>query len=323
MVEYAFGQPWRRDAVSRRAINVTLGALGFVIIGALIWQGVVFSGVPDPSLPGLAQPAVVVNSALLVFREGLEAILVLAAITGSFVGVQAAHRRPVFVGSSLGILASLVTWFIAVVVIDAVDAPALAIQAVTGVLAIIVLLLIMNWFFHRIYWTGWITSHTRRKRALLGDVAISRQHLLLGLLALGFTAIYREGFEIVLFLQSLRLQAGSGTVAQGVAIGLAAAAVVAVVTFRLEQKLPYKKMLVLTGVLLGGVLIVMVGESVQELQLAGWLTTHEMNMPIPGWMGIWFAVFPNWESMLAQLLAAAFVIGSFVLARTAKLSSAN
>jgi high-affinity iron transporter len=99
--------------------------------------------------------------------------------------------------------------------------------------------------------------------------------------------------------------------------------VVAVVTFRLEQKLPYKKMLVLTGVLLGGVLIVMVGESVQELQLAGWLTTHEMNMPIPGWMGIWFAVFANWESMLAQLLAAAFVIGSFVLARTAKLSSAN
>ena len=210
MAEYAFGQPWRREAVSRRAINVTLGALGLVIIGALIWQGVVFAGVPDPSLPGLAQPAVVVNSALLVFREGLEAILVLAAITGSFVGVQAAHRRPVFVGSSLGILASVVTWFVAVIVIDAVDAPALAIQAATGVLAIVVLLLIMNWFFHRIYWTGWITSHTRRKRALLGDVAVSRQHLLLGLLALGFTAIYREGFEIVLFLQSLRLQAGRG-----------------------------------------------------------------------------------------------------------------
>jgi hypothetical protein len=36
MAEYAFGQPWRRDAVSRRAINVTLGALGLVIIGALI-----------------------------------------------------------------------------------------------------------------------------------------------------------------------------------------------------------------------------------------------------------------------------------------------
>ena len=98
---------------------------------------------------------------------------------------------------------------------------------------------------------------------------------------------------------------------------------VAVVTFRLEQKLPYKKMLVLTGILLGGVLIVMVGESVQELQLAGWLPTHEMHMSIPGWMGIWFAVFPNWESMLAQLLAAAFVIGSFGLVRTVKLGSAN
>jgi high-affinity iron transporter len=142
---------------------------------------------------------------------------------------------------------------------------------------------------------------------------------LLGLALLGFTAIYREGFEIVLFLQNLRLQAGSGVVLQGVTIGLAFTAVVAVLTFKVRRRLPFKKMLILTGLLLGVVLIVMVGESVQEMQLAHWLPTTTLSLPIPDWMGIWFAVFPTTESLTAQALAAALVLGSFYLAQYRKL----
>ncbi|MGI8403277.1 MAG: FTR1 family iron permease, partial [Thermomicrobiales bacterium] len=118
----------------------------------------------------------------------------------------------------------------------------------------------------------------------------------------------------VLFLQSMRLQAGSGVVVQGVAIGLFFTAIIAVLTFLAHHRLPYKKMLVLTGVLLGVVLVVMVGESVQELQLAGWMSTTSLNLPIPDWMGLWFAVFPNVEGILAQFLAAGLVIGSYYLA---------
>jgi high-affinity iron transporter len=60
-------------------------------------------------------------------------------------------------------------------------------------------------------------------------------------------------------------------VLQGVAIGLALTAAVGWVTFVLQERLPYRRMLIATGVLLGVVLLVMVGESVQEMQLAGWL----------------------------------------------------
>jgi high-affinity iron transporter len=73
-------------------------------------------------------------------------------------------------------------------------------------------------------------------------------------------------------------------------------------------------MLVVTGVLLGVVLVVMVGESAQELQLAGWLPTTTIPVGIPGWIGLWFAVFPTVESLAAQALAAALVIGSYVVA---------
>jgi high-affinity iron transporter len=70
-------------------------------------------------------------------------------------------------------------------------------------------------------------------------------------------------------------------------------------------------MLVLTGVMLGVVLIVMVGESVQEMQLAGWLPTTALPLAIPGWVGLWFAVFPTLEGIAAQVLAAGLVLGSY------------
>jgi high-affinity iron transporter len=86
----------------------------------------------------------------------------------------------------------------------------------------------------------------------------------------------------------------------------------------MHHKLPYKRMLVLTGVLLGFVLIVMVGESVQEAQLAGWLPTTEIGVNIPGWAGLWFAMFPTVEGLVAQFLAAAAVLGSYFVAEQLK-----
>jgi high-affinity iron transporter len=230
-------------------------------------------------------------------------------------GSNQSYRKPISIGSGLGFVATVATWFIAIAILSAVSAPALDVQAATGLLAIVVLLVIMNWFFHKIYWTGWISLHNKRRRALMQRAGEDRSRTTMGLALLGFTAMYREGFEVVLFLQNLRLQVGSLVVLQGVAIGLFFTAVVAALTFMAHHKLPYKKMLVLTGVMLGAVLIVMVGESVQEMQQAHWISTTAVNLPIPDWMGLWFAVFPTVESLTAQACAAVFVIGSYFLAQ--------
>ncbi len=300
-----------------RAVGwAVLVTLAVAVLSILVWQGVTANGAPDPTVPGLHHRAIVLDAGVLVFREGLEAILVLAAISSSFVGAQATFRRPVAAGSGAAILATVATWFIVIAIIGAINAPALDVQAGTGLLAVLVLLVVMNWFFHRIYWTGWIAHHNRRRRELLSS---GGSGALLGLGLLGFTAVYREGFEIVLFLQSLRLQAGSGVVLQGVAIGLGFTAAVAILTFMANRKLPYKRMLVLTGVMLGFVLVVMVGESVQEMQLAGWVPTTTVNVPAPDWMGVWFAFFPTVETIVGQALAALLVIGSYVVARETRL----
>lgn len=262
------------------------------------------------------------NIAVLVFREGLETVLVLAAVTASLSGSKARFRRPITAGVGAGMLATAVTWLIAVRIIDALgdSVSALHLQAATGLLAVVVLLVVMNWFFHRTYWTGWITLHTNRRRALVPDRVESvpnSARLWLGLALLGFSSLYREGFEVVLFLQSYRLRLGATPVTRGAFIGSAGAIVVALLTFVAHRRLPYRKMLIATGIMLGFVLFVMVGEQAQEMQLAHWLPTTVLPSLVPwfpDWAGLWFSLFPTVETLVAQALAVSLVLVSYRIA---------
>src|SRR5262245_4473430 len=302
--------------------SLLLLAAAFVVT-VLVWQGITAHGSPDPTQAHGSKAVAIFDIGVLVFREGLESILVLSAIIASMIGTNAVHRRPVAMGAGTGFLATIVTWFFAVGIISSLSesVPALDLQAGTGLLAVIVLLVVMNWFFHKVYWGGWIGMHNRRKKNLLSsaeDAEISTRRLLLGLGLLGFASVYREGFEVVLFLQSYNLKMGGSVVLGGTLIGLALTCAVAVLTFVAHRRLPYRKMLVLTGIMLGFVLLVMVGEQAQEMQLAGWIPTTKIDWltgKVPDWMGVWFSIYPTIETLLAQFLAAFLVIGSYYMAR--------
>src|SRR5437870_5395416 len=304
-------------------LGIGIFVAAIAVITILVWQGIFAHGAPDPTQPNTSKTVAALDIGVLVFREGLECILVLAAITASMTGPKRAHRKPVAIGAGVAFLATLITWFIAVRIVDSLsdNMRALDLQAATGLLAVVVLLIIMNWFFHKIYWGGWIRAHNRRRKHLLENghgSEVAKRSLLWGLILLGFTSLYREGFEVVLFLQTYHLRFGSGVVLQGALLGIALSAIVAVLTFVLQQKLPYRKMLITTRILLGVVLLVMVGEQAQEMQLAHWISTTPIAalVPvIPRWVGLWFSVFPTYETLIAQFIAAVLVIGSYYAAR--------
>jgi high-affinity iron transporter len=307
----------------RTVFRFFLAMAAISVAGVLVWQGVAASGNPNPAAPHTQQGAAILDIAVLVFREGLECILVLTAITASMIGKRQSHRRPVAIGAGIAFVATLVTWFITVGIVNDLSGSvsALDLQAATGLLAVVVLLVVMNWFFHKIYWGGWISRHNRKKKELLEgreNAELSTPRLQWGLGLLGFTSLYREGFEVVLFLQSYYLKMGGEVVLGGALLGLFFTGIVAVLTFVAHRQLPYRKMLVFTGILLGGVLLVMVGEQAQEMQLAHWIPTTLINSLtniIPSWMGLWFSVFPTKETLIAQLLAAILVIGSYFASR--------
>ena len=264
----------------------------------------------------VSRTTIVVNGAIIVFREGLEAILILAAISASFVGAKRHLRRPVLIGAFAGLGATLLTWLIAQVMLHMLGDGGLELQAVTGLIAIGVLLLVTNWFFHRVYWSEWIARFNRRRRALErweGIGFLSGQ--MLGLILLGLSSVYREGLETVLFLQALQTSAGTGATALGAGIGLAATLIVGTLTFKLQRKLPFKRMLVLTGVLIALVLGVMVGTTVHNLQGIGWLPTTPTAFAVPMAWSTWLGAFPTWEGIFAQVGSLVFVLGSYFAAR--------
>jgi high-affinity iron transporter len=258
----------------------------------------------------------ITNSALIVFREGLEAILILAAITASMLGPRAPLRRPIYRGALLAIPASMLMFGLAILLLDSLSKYGEKLEAVVGVVAIGVLLLVMNWFFHRVYWTEWIKGHRDRGKILTGAALATGAGAatVAGLYTLGFTSVFREGFETVLFLQALQLSSGTGVVLAGVSLGLVLTAIVGAITFSLERKLPYKKMLIVTGVLIALVLVVLVGNTARTMQGVGWLSIHPIEIEIPLWMGTWLGVYPTVETLSAQLLAFVFVIGSYFAA---------
>ena len=200
-------------AQMKLALRIGVLAAAGCVVAMLIWQAVTAQGAPDPLRPDTSPTVAFLDIGILVFREGLECILVLAAITASMAGPKRGHRRPVAFGAAFAFVATLITWFVAVRIVGSLsdNMSALDLQAATGLLAIVVLLVIMNWFFHKIYWGGWIRAHNRRRKALLENARtaeISQRRLWWGLILLGFTSLYREGFEVVLFLQSYHLRLG-------------------------------------------------------------------------------------------------------------------
>jgi high-affinity iron transporter len=310
-----------KRASERRSFYLWTAIVLAVSVTAVILGWHARGGTADPTAlpPGhrLSHTTVVINSAILVLREGLETILVLAAVTASFLGANRVYRRPVLAGGATAIGCGIATWFFVIWLIGRFHGGEFDVQAATGLPSLIVLLIVMNWFFHKVYWTGWISSHHKRRRGLLSsDPETNKRRMLLGLALLGFTSVYRECFEVVIFLQNLRELYGSSVVLEGVVIGALFTAAAGVLTFGLHQRLPYKRLLIITGVMLLFVLLVSVGEEVNEMQLAGWIGTTEIHwLQIPGWMGTWFSLFNNWETFIGQFIALSIVLGSYLAAQ--------
>lgn len=263
-----------------------------------------------------APATIIINAAIIVFREGLEAVVIIAALSAGLVRANMRLRKPLFLGALGAFLATLLTGIIANQLLSIFQNNSEKLEAVVSLVAIGVLLIITNWFFHKVYWTGHVAGFHQQKRDILKASGTGQ---FLALVLLGFTSVYREGFETVLFLQALILDAGVGIVLQGVLLGLLLVSIVAFLTITLQKRLPYMTMMVFTGVLIGAVLIIMVGKTVRVMQLVGWMPiTPITGVAIPYWVGQWLGIFATWEGLLLQLVTVLFVLGSYYLAEYQK-----
>src|SRR3954453_9723556 len=180
-----------RSAAPRNHARLAWWLAGLTVLAGLVYLMATASPAPPPPTEATRQQSpgtVVFNSAIIVFREGLEAVLIFAAVTASFLGANKSRRRPVVAGAAVAFAAAVVTWFLVQALLGAASGLGPRLEAITGFLAIVVLLLILNWFVHKVYWSEWIGRHHRRRRTLLARTGLGATA---GLVALGFTSVYR------------------------------------------------------------------------------------------------------------------------------------
>jgi high-affinity iron transporter len=256
---------------------------------------------------GLSPTAAVIGAVFIVAREGLEAVIILAALLAGLRGAENARiRRRIGAGAWLALGATAVIFVASRTLLQGLSHYGETLEAVISVIAVIVLLIVTNWVFHKYYWTGW----NARLRTL--SKAAQRQQQTrwegLALIGVGFVTIFREGFETTLFMQSLILEAGMRPVLLGLAIGGLFIGVVGLAVFSIGAKLPYRKMLVITGVLVIFVLFTFMGSTVRLFQTVGWLSVHPVpGLELPAWMGVWLGLYPTWEGLLIPFGSFAYV----------------
>jgi high-affinity iron transporter len=248
----------------------------------------------------------------IVSREGLEAVVVLAALLAGLRGPQnQGTRRWITSGAWLALGASGLTFWLSKTLIQSLSRYGEKLEAVVSVLAVIILLMVTNWVFHKFYWVGW-NAKLRSLSKASQDVA-SESLEWLALLGVGFLTVYREGFETTLFMQSLILEGSPWPVAIGVLAASLFIGLLGFAIFRLGAKLPFRKLLVVTGVLVVSIMVTFLGSTTRLFQTVGWLTIHPIpGLHIPSWAGVWLGLYPSWEGLFIPPLALVYVGGAWL-----------
>jgi len=262
-------------------------------------------------------PAATFTSALLILlREGLEAILVLAAIIAFLVKTGRRDALPyIHAGWVIAIVLGIGTWFAANSLIRISGASRELTEGVTALIAVAILVYVGFWLHGKAQAQRW--QHFVHQQVM---GALNRQTLW-AMALVSFLAVYREMFETVLFYETLWAQVGDqtrhaflGGIAAAIALLLAAAWAV----FRYSVRLPIRWFFSATAGLLALLAVVFTGQGIAALQEAGQIPVnalHFISVPALG-------IFPTWQSLGAQIIVALVVMASFQLAgRSARIAA--
>ena len=250
-----------------------------------------------------------VSSFFLLVREGFEAILIVAALMAFLAKAGASEqRRHVARGAWVAVLASLVTWALVELLFQVTPGQRGAIEGFTMLLAAAVLFYVSYWLLSKIEaakWTAFVKNKVQSALSSGSGRALS---------AVAFLAVYREGFETILFYKALFSSGGSGgtvPVLAGIVAGAVGLVAVYVLINLLGMRVAMKPFFTVTGIMLYYMAFVFAGKGVAELQEGGvvGLTVVEGVPRIPV-----LGIYPTVESLALQGLLLMLAVVALVWA---------
>ncbi len=260
---------------------------------------------------GIAAPSVVFGQAFIItLREGLEAVLLIAILFGFLESTKhGRYKRYILYGVGAATAATVASVFLVDQLFSVLPFGREVLEAITALLAVAVLFYVSFWLIARLEQRRWLEFlRARIWTAVSAGSAIS-------LVLIGFTAVYREGFESILFFQAL-ISFGTGLgawVAIGAAAGAVVLAVIATLIFKYGRKLPIKTFLTVAVVFVMATSVAFLGNAVSALQVSDVIpfTRLESWPHLPIFLAQATGYSPTQETVIAQLaLTAVYLAGA-------------
>ena len=260
---------------------------------------------------GLSPTTAALSAFFILVREGLEALLLVAAIMAF---LRKAGRREalpwIHAGWIGALILGLVTWSVAGKLIAISGASRELTEGITALLAAVILLYVGFWMHGKSHAQAWKAFIEQNLGAAL------RGGTLWALAGVSFLAVYREAFETVLFYQALWQQAGEGargSVVAGFLGGVVTLAAMAWLILRYSVRLPIGPFFAVCAVLMLLLAVIFTGHGVKALQVAGIATASPTGAIHLSALG----VYPTVETLMAQAIVLLIVIATFVWTRAA------
>lgn len=248
------------------------------------------------------------DAALILLREGLEAILVLAALLAyAKKSGETAARRWIWAGAGSGLLlsAALAVVLSLTLAVASSGSTREMIEGYTGLAAVVLMLTVGHWMHSKSNTRSW-NSYVQRQ---VGG-ALARGSLW-SLFAVAGLAILREGAETAIFYIGMAPAIDTSQMLIGMGVALLILIVLAVAIIQFSVRLPVRWFFLTATLLIYYLVFRFLGESIHSLQVSAALGAHVVpSLPTIGWLGM----YPTWETFIPQLVVLVFMI--FNLIRT-------
>jgi high-affinity iron transporter len=245
---------------------------------------------------GMSKSAAFFGSFIILLREGVEAILVLAAIMAALIKTgRRDAMKYIHYGWISAVVLGIMTWWVADNLIQISGASREVTEGIAALVAAAILVYVGFWLHN--------ASHSKRWKAFVEHKVGNAMEggTLWVLAAVVFLAVYREMFETVLFYQAMWVQIDTGSEQSffiGILAALAVLVVLSLLVYKLGIKLPIKQFFQINAVLLFLLAVVFTGQGIAALQEAGIVSTSLLNFPRIEVLG----VYPTAQSLGLQLL---------------------
>jgi len=248
------------------------------------------------SSSSMSGEAAFTGSFIILAREGVEAILVLAAIMASLIKTgRRDAMKYIHIGWIGAIALGIFTWWLAENLISISGASRELTEGTAALVAAVILVYVGFWLHN--------ASHSKRwKQFVEHKVSSAMEGRTLWMLALvSFLAVYREMFETVLFYQAMWLQVDAGS-EHSFFMGIIAAIVLLIVItfliYRAGVRLPIRQFFQINAVLLFLMAVIFSGQGIARLQEVGMVNTTPFNFPHIEMLGI----YPTEQTLGLQVL---------------------